>query len=138
MSGVTYLDAGVLISHLDAADGHHADSANALAQLIVKGERFVTSSVTISEALVRPARESDDALGAAYDVLTQEIEVEVVVLDAGGAIEIARARAEHPSLKTPDAAVIATARLADANRILTTDHRLARFDEAVLVRDFEG
>jgi len=136
VTDVTYLDAGVLIAHLDDQDAHFADSEKALARLILSGETFVTSAVTIAEALIRPAREGDAALGGAYLILTEELEVDVIDLDADGALALARARAENPSVKTPDAAVLATARRTGAARILTTDDRLARFDEAVTVSDF--
>lgn len=130
------LDAGVLISHLDARDAHHVDSVWALAELADAGERLAASALTISEALVRPANESEAAMQAAFYVLTDEVGIEVLDVTEDVGFEISRARAANAALKTPDAAVVATARRARATRILTTDRRLARFDEAVTVREF--
>lgn len=138
MNGVTVLDAGVLISYLNADDAHHQNSVRALGLVVRAGGSFATSSVTFSEALVRPARESEGALRRAYSELKFAAGIDVLEVDLDVAVEIARARARHSSLKTPDAAVLATARSENADRILTTDDRLARFDEAVLVRDFNG
>lgn len=138
MSDIAVLDAGVMISYLDPIDAHHEGSMRALRSLARSGERFATSAVTLSEALVAPARENTQSLENAFFELTIEAGIEVLEVDREVALEIARARAVHPTLKTPDAAVIATARTSGANLILTTDDRLARFDEAVAVRDFRA
>jgi predicted nucleic acid-binding protein len=95
LNGVPVLDAGVLISHLDSEDPHHTDSVCALAGLADAGERFTASALTISEALVRPASESEAAMDAAYYVLTDEVGVEVHDLTDEVAFEISRACARH-------------------------------------------
>lgn len=136
MSGVTILDAGVLISYLDTDDAHHQSSIRAMDEITQAGGDFATSAVTISEALVRPARNGEREMRNAYYGLTIGARVSILEVETSIALEIARARAEQPSLKTPDAAVVATARIAGAERILTTDRRLAKFDEAVTVREF--
>lgn len=138
MSDLTVLDAGVLISYLDPTDAHHEGSMRVLRSLVRAGDQFATSAVTLSETLVRPAQENSRRLENAFFELTVEADIAVLEVDLEVAIEIARTRAAHPTLKIPDAAVIATARTSRAKRILTTDDRLARFDEAVAVRDFNA
>lgn len=135
MKDTVVLDAGVLIAYLDEVDAHH-DSVVAALQRVEESTKFISSSVSLSEALVAPAREGLDAVERALFSIKALADVEIRSMDEATAISVAAIRAKHPSLKTPDAVVIATARVGGSQFALTTDLRLARVDEAVTVREF--
>lgn len=120
------LDTGVLIGFLDPNDAHHAHATTEISALGTAGDRGIIPASVYAELLVQPFRRSpadvqlvDDALGAlafAIEPITRAI--------AKGAAQL---RAAHPSLRLPDALVVATARTLRASRILTTDGRWPRF-----------
>lgn len=135
MSRVVVLDAGVMIALLDEEDVHHGRSRLAVRSLAAAEVELCASTVTISEALVAPAGRGEATLRNAARDLMYGIGIEPSELTETVAVEIARLRARSRTLKTPDAAVIATARTV-GGFALTTDNRLARMDEAVSVKQF--
>lgn len=96
---------------------------------------LVTSTVALSEALVAPARAGFASLQLARRSIRNDAGVEVVPVDEAVALDAAILRAGHGSLKTPDSLVVSTARILGGFAV-TTDHRLARLDEAVTVEQF--
>lgn len=135
MSAVV-LDAGVLIGLLEREDGHHHDAVESLARIADKGHELVASALTLSEALVRPARIGFDQVDRARATIVGVANVRVVDVNTDLAVRIAEIRAKEASLKTPDAVVVATARSIGANQILTTDERLARIGEAITPEEY--
>jgi predicted nucleic acid-binding protein len=75
-----------------------------------------------AEILVRPAAQGP-ATVARVDVALDTMAISVAAADREIARRAATLRARHPSLRLPDALVIATAVELDADHLLTTDQR---------------
>jgi predicted nucleic acid-binding protein len=122
------LDARVLIAHLDAADALHPAAVLALREHVEDDLRLPASAY--AEALVGPAlvgrleeaRQKIAALG-----------VGLVPIDADVAERAAAVRSGEPSLRLPDALVLACGHVLDADTILTADRRWTRFPRVALV-----
>lgn len=121
--GLTVLDAGAVIAVLDAGDMHHAAAVTALTGARDRGDELVVPVSAYAECLVSPSRCGPtavatvdgflDALPARIEPATREIGVMAASL-----------RGVHgPSLRLPDALVVATAVVLEASRIITTDAR---------------
>jgi predicted nucleic acid-binding protein len=83
----------------------------------------LTTTLTLSELLTRPAQANDRRAMLDYELyLTRFPNLQLVPLDVRLARETARARAST-GLRTPDAVQVAAARLYDADAIVTNDHR---------------
>lgn len=112
------LDASVVIAFLDADDGHH-DAAISTLDKIHQHDRVLPASA-YAEVMVAPIRRGTQdaskvdqalcAIGIRVEPVTQEI-----------ARTAARLRAQHKSLRLPDALVLATGEVLDAQNIFTAD-----------------
>jgi predicted nucleic acid-binding protein len=120
--GLTHLDAGVIISFLDATDAHHDAARSALSTALDNAERLSIAASALAECLVGPARRSTNAVELVRTVIDR-LPVSVVHLDEEIATQAAVLRARHRSLKLPDALVIATAEHSSADRLITTDRK---------------
>ncbi len=120
--GLTHLDAGVIIGFLDASDAHHAAATASLTRAFNDGDHFAMAASAFAECLVGPARRSEQAIQIVKDTFDR-LPVEIVDLSPTIAIEAARLRARHRSLRLPDALVIATSTMAGVDRLITTDGR---------------
>ena len=120
--GVTLVDAGVLIGFLDSTDGHHAAAHRALAEALRRGDQLLIPASAFAEALVGPSRHGARSVTTIRDLIAR-VPFEISPLDESTAIVAADLRARHKSLKLPDALVIATAIVRDADVVLTTDRR---------------
>jgi predicted nucleic acid-binding protein len=120
--GITVLDAGVVIAGLDADDAHHAAAAGALGSACDRGDSFVIPASAYAEVLVRPAIEGPATVARVDDAL-DDMAISVADADREIARRAANLRARHPSLRLPDALVIATAVELNADHLLTTDQR---------------
>ncbi|MDA0364414.1 MAG: type II toxin-antitoxin system VapC family toxin [Chloroflexi bacterium] len=117
------IDAGVMIGVLDAADAHHETARSALAGAVERGDQVLLPASALAECLVGPARSGDDAVELVRTFLTR-FPIAVVPLDAAVAEAAARLRASHGArLRLPDALVVATAQLVDADVLVTTDRQ---------------
>ncbi len=84
---------------------------------------IVLSTVTLAELVVRPARAGDFArVRALHAALRGLPAVALVDFDQAHALEAAAVRAET-NLRLPDAAIVATARLAAASLLLGNDRQ---------------
>ncbi len=117
-----HLDAGVLIGFLDADDTHQAAARTFLAEALDRADRLAMATSVLAECLVGPAKRGDEAVALVHD-LCQRLPIEMVDLDTDIAVTAARLRARHRSLRLPDTLVIATASVAHADHLVTTDHR---------------
>lgn len=126
--GTVVLDAGVVIGALDDADAHHAAAIRSIGARSDDDLRLPSSAY--AEVLVVPAR-----TGRLDEVKSDlaSLSLGVDPIDASAAEEAARLRARHPSLRLPDALVLAYAETVDADELLTTDARWARFSARVRV-----
>jgi len=120
--GLTVVDAGVIIGFLDEADAHHRAARGALAAAVERADRLVLPASGYAESLVGPARRGPDAVATVDRFLTR-LPIEIVPLGPEVAAAAASLRARHRSVKLPDALIIATAIVLDADRVLTTDRR---------------
>ncbi|MGE0135778.1 MAG: type II toxin-antitoxin system VapC family toxin [Dehalococcoidia bacterium] len=121
--GLIVLDAGVLIAFLDAADTHHAPAREALAAASAAGDSLALAASAYAEVLVGPSRRGDAEVEQ-LRAFVGRFPVRVVPLNEAIAEAAAVLRARHGSrLRLPDALVIATAVVLDADVILTTDRR---------------
>ena len=126
----------MLIGFLNGRDAHHRDATTALVDLAERGETLVVSAVTLAEIFVAPQRHGPLALARAKRKIYGLPRMTIVPLDHRLAESTAAVRASSKQLKTPDAAVVATARTVGASRILTTDNQFNRVDEAITLRQF--
>jgi predicted nucleic acid-binding protein len=117
--GFQVVDTSVLVAYMDASDPHHATAHRAMARVREEGDAVI-STVTYSEILVGAFRKRSAAM--VEEVLTKFPLKTWPVTDAI-AVEAARIRARHNTLKLPDALIMATATVIDATACLTADAR---------------
>lgn len=118
--GLIHLDAGVVIGLLDSNDAHHGAATAALTAAQRAGDRFAMAASAFAECLVGPSRHGARAVAVAQE-LFDRLPIEIVELDAGTALAAADLRARHPTLRLPDALVLATAARRSADELITTD-----------------
>lgn len=120
--GLTLLDAGVIIGYLNSADAHHGTATEALGEAIAENQSLAMPASVLAEVLVGPSRRGMEAVEV---VRTMIVTLPIAVVPLGDEIAVTAAglRARHPSLKLPDALVIATAEEEGADKLLTTDRR---------------
>ena len=117
-----HLDAGVVIGFLDGSDVHHDAARALLADALRAGDRLAMASSAFAECLVGPARQGDTAIRKVRE-LFDRLPISIVPLLAETAVGAAQLRARHPTLRLPDAIVIATAIQHAADHLATTDRR---------------
>ena len=120
--GLTVLDAGVLIGFLDGKDAHHAAAHRVLEASIAANDTLALPASALAEVLVGPSRRGPEQVAVVHR-LVEQLPVTVVPLDAEAATVAAGLRAAHRSLRLPDALVIATAVVVDADQLVTTDRK---------------
>ena len=116
------LDADVVIAFLDPGDDQHARAVAELRPRLAAGDELLLGATVYAETIVRPIQSGTDAT---VDAFLDAAGVRVVAVDRAIARRAARLRADHPSLRLPDAMSLATAHHADAT-LLTLDKRLRR------------
>jgi predicted nucleic acid-binding protein len=119
--GAVALDASVAIGFLNPADVHHERAVSSLREL--DQAALLMPASAYSETLVRPVA---SGLADQVERFVDGLRVEIVPLDRAIARRAAELRAEHSALRLPDALVLATARVREAE-LLTFDDRLLRF-----------
>lgn len=118
--GVVHLDAGVVIGLLDANDAHHSAAHRAVADVLRDGHGLAMAASAFAECLVGPHRRGKASVLVVHNLI-ERLPITVVSLDLDTASMAARVRAQHVSLRLPDALVIATAVHHAADRLITTD-----------------
>jgi predicted nucleic acid-binding protein len=127
---VIVLDTSVLVALLDGGDTLHEPVTSALAEAWEAGEELLVPSIAYAEALVRPLERGGETLERAEAFFATQT---IAPIDRAEAREAARLRGLHRRwLRMPDALVLATGLLRDAN-ILTGDSRWARVSPLALV-----
>ncbi len=116
--GPVVLDAGVVIAHLDDTDAHN-DAARAALHARHRHELVLPASA-YAEALVQPFRAGGPEPGV-LDAFVDEVPIRIEPIDRAIARRAAQLRARRPSLRLPDALVVATGEVVDAAEILTVD-----------------
>ena len=130
---LTILDAGVLIAILDSSDVHHQAARQAVADLLDRQEEFAIPVSAYAEVLVGAYR-GGSGPASVVDRFLDALPVRVEPATAAIAHIAAKLRADHgPSLRLPDALVIATAIDRKAAVILTTDAGWPRLPVPVVI-----
>jgi predicted nucleic acid-binding protein len=119
---IVVLDASVVIALLDARDAHHAAAVTAIGQ--ARREDLVLPASAYAEVLVDPWRRGQDAVAVVRRFVT-DLGIRIEPLRADVAERAARLRADHATLRLPDALVLATAD-ALAATVLTCDRAWPR------------
>jgi predicted nucleic acid-binding protein len=119
-----YLDANIIIYHVEAKPIWGPRATAWLAALYAAGHTPVISDLTRMECRVRPLRWGDVALLAAYDAFFAAPGLEVIGLTAAVCDKATELRAAH-NFKTPDALHLAAAIVHGCDRFLTNDTRLS-------------
>ncbi|MBS9478349.1 type II toxin-antitoxin system VapC family toxin [Ancylobacter radicis] len=123
-----YFDTNALIQAVETS-GPDADTLRkALKHAATTNLGSVTSELSLSEVLVRPIRERDIPLIAAYSGLLAGAEgdqLQTLPITRDVLTRAARIRAASPALKLPDAIHLATAELSGCTQIISSDKRLA-------------
>jgi predicted nucleic acid-binding protein len=131
--GLTVVDAGVVIAVLDAGDAHHAAAAKALTDSRDHGDQLVIPASSYAECLVSPSRSGPAAVATVdrfIDALPARVEPATRMIAAAAA---ALRGAHGPAFRLPDALVLATALVLEADRVITTDSRWPSMDGRVEV-----
>jgi predicted nucleic acid-binding protein len=105
----------------------YADRMRAVFKLLDDGLfAGVTSTVTLTEVLMKPIRASDKALEKAYrELLLNTRNMEIEPISVAIAEKAAELRASY-NLRTPDALQLATGILSSCQGFLTNDKKLQR------------
>ena len=120
--GLTVLDAGVIIGFFDADDFHHRPANAALSDARGRNDRLVLPATAFAVILVGPSRKGPSEVALVREFVAR-VPIDIEPLDAEVAVAAAGLRARHPSLKLPDALVIATAGYLKADYLITTDRK---------------
>ena len=127
---IVVLDASVVIAFLDGSDSHHEAAVAALIR--AESDDLVLPASAYAEMLVGPARRGNAAIAVARQfVLDLALRVEPTTDRVAERAAILRAL--HPTLKLPDALVLATGDVLDASRVLTADRSWSRVSRRVRV-----
>jgi predicted nucleic acid-binding protein len=129
---LTVLDAGVVIALLDANDAHHSSARDSLRECRERHDDLLVPASAYAEMLVDPYRHGAGAV-ATVDSLLESLPARVEPISRPIAAQAAKLRADHDTLRLPDALVIATAIAANADLLLTTDRGWPKLDLRVVV-----
>ncbi len=116
------LDADVVIAFLDPGDDQHDRAVAQLRPRLAAGDELLLGATVYAETIVRPLQQGTDSTVEGF---LDAAGIAVVPVDRAVARRAARLRADHPSLRLPDALSLATALGADAT-LLTLDKKLNR------------
>ncbi|MBV9464685.1 MAG: PIN domain-containing protein [Solirubrobacterales bacterium] len=117
------LDADILIAFLDPRDDQHAAAVAQLRPRLAAGDELLIGATVYAETIVRPLQQGTNTT---VDQFLDSAGISVVAIDRAIARRAAGLRAEHASLRLPDAMSLATA-IATESMLLTLDKRLRRF-----------
>ncbi len=112
------LDASVAIAYRDPADALHVRAVAAFRGH--RSDEFVLPASVYAEGLVAPIRTSHAAV-ASLEEFIRDFGMRIAPLTAKIAAVAASLRAQNPSLRLPDAFVLATGDDSDAAVVLTGD-----------------
>ena len=112
------LDASVIIAFRDPADALHARAVDAFRAH--SSDELVLPASVFAEILVGPRRHGAESVSS-LEAFMRDFAMRVVPLDSEIARGAAHLRAGNPSLRLPDAFVLATAVRLDADAVLTGD-----------------
>lgn len=130
--GTVVLDASVLLAALDPDDAHHQAAAAALVAHHEQRRPMVVPASVLSEVLVAEARRGRPAVDQRRQLITRLFGT-TRPIDDDVAVAAATLRAEHRAIRLPDALVIATGQVDDAEVMLTANKRWSGVDQRIQV-----
>jgi predicted nucleic acid-binding protein len=116
------LDADIVIAFLDPGDDQHAVAVAQLRPRLAAGDELLVGATVYAETIVPPLQRGTDTT---VDEFLDSAGIAVVPIDRAIARRAAALRAEHRSLRLPDAMLLATA-IATDSALLTLDKKLRR------------
>lgn len=116
------LDADVLIAFLDPGDAQHELAVSELRSRMASGDQLLIAATVYSEVIVRPLQQGTDRH---VEEFLEAAGIRLVATDRAIARRAAQLRADHHSLRLPDAMSLASALSSDA-LLLTFDQKLQR------------
>jgi predicted nucleic acid-binding protein len=128
--GTVVLDASIVLGMLDPQDALHGPAATRVTECVRTGEQLLLPASALAEVLVGVARRDRAAVTQRRRAL-ESLCGAPRVLDGDVAAAAAELRAAHRSLRLPDALVIATGVVDDADAVLTGDKRWSGIDPRV-------
>lgn len=129
MGEIAVLDTNIVLAALDPEDAHHQDSRIAIRQYRAHRAELVIPASVFSEALVSTSRYSAAAV-AKTEAFIDALVDDVLPIDRAIARVAAKIRADHRSVRLPDAFVVAAGEVLHAT-VLTADRRLGRISKRV-------
>jgi predicted nucleic acid-binding protein len=114
------LGADIVIAFLDDGDDQHATAVAELRPRLAAGDELLAAATVYAEIIVRPLQLGTDAI---VDEFFDAAGISIVSIDRAVARRAAALRAEHQSLRLPDAMSLATA-IATDSELLTLDKKL--------------
>ena len=121
------LDADIVIAFLDPGDDQHATAVAELRPRLAAGDELLAAATVYAESIVRPLQQGTDAT---VDEFFDAAGISIVPIDRAVARRAAVLRAEHQSLRLPDAMSLATAITTDS-ALLTLDKKLRQIARRV-------
>lgn len=121
------LDADLLIAFLDPGDAQHARAVDELRPRLAAGDEMFVGATVYADVIVRPIQRGAEGT---VDGFLDAAGIRLVPIDRAIARRAAQLRAQHRSLRLPDALSLAAA-LANDAVLLTLDKKLNKIaDEA--------
>jgi predicted nucleic acid-binding protein len=96
-----------------------------LDRMEARGDRLLTSTMTVGEILVRPLQSANQKLAHAYESFFRSPDIEVIPFDVDAARMYAGIRQDR-TIKPPDAIQLACASIAKTDLFLTNDAHLTK------------
>lgn len=121
------LDADIVIAFLDPGDDQHASAVAELRPRLAAGDELLAAATVYAESIARPLQQGTDAT---VDEFFDAAGISIVPIDRTVARRAAVLRAEHQSLRLPDAMSLATAIVTDS-ALLTLDKKLRQIARRV-------
>jgi predicted nucleic acid-binding protein len=121
------LDADIVTAFLDPGDEQHATAVAELRPRLAAGDELLAAATVYAESIVRPLQQGTDAT---VDEFFDAAGISIVPIDRTVARRAAVLRAEHQSLRLPDAMSLATAIVTDS-ALLTLDKKLRQIARRV-------
>ena len=117
-----FWDTNVFIYLFEARGSMHQKAFELREAMVRRGDRLVTSTLTLGEILVKPIEERNVELAKKYEAAIMATSL-LIPLDVKAARIFARLRGDR-SIRAPDAVQLACAATAGVDLFITNDERL--------------
>lgn len=121
------LDADIVIAFLDGGDDQHSTAVAQLRPRLAAGDELLAAATVYAESIVHPLQQGTDTT---VDEFFDAAGISIIPIDRAIARRAAALRAEHPSLRLPDAMSLATAIVTESS-LLTLDKKLRQIARRV-------